>query len=165
MGEKLETVRYFIFLGSKIFVDGDCSHGISKMLAPWKKSYDKPRQSIQNQRYHIANKGQSSQSYAFSSSHVRIWELDHKDVWALKNWCFRIVVLENTLESSLDCTIKPVNPKGNQPWIFIAKTDADAEAPILWPPDEKNWFPGKDPDAGKDWRQTEMEVAEDEMVQ
>ena len=134
------------------------------MLALWKKSHDKPRQSIQNQKYHIADKVQSSQSYAFSSSHVWIRELDHKDVWALKNWCFQIVVLEKTLESPLDSKIKPVNPKGNQPWICIGRTNADAEAPMLWPPDEKNWLTGKDPDAGKDWRKTEMEVAEDEMV-
>ena len=96
----------------------------------------------------------SSQSYGFSSSHVWIWELDHKESWALKNWCFWTVVLEKTLESPLDCKeIKPVNSKGNQSWIFIARNDAEAEAPILWPPVAKNWLIGKDPDAGKDWRQ------------
>ena len=93
-----------------------------------------------------------------------MWELDHKEGWAPKNWCFRIVMLEKTLESPLNCKeIKPVNPKGNQPWIFIGRTDAEAAAPILWPPDSKSWLIRKDPDAGKDWGQ-EKEAAEDEMV-
>ena len=107
-----------------------------KMLAPWKKTYDKPRQCIKKHRYHFADKGPYSQGYGFSSSHVQKWELDHKVGWALKNWCFRIVVLEKTLESPLNSkNIKSVNPEGNQPWIFIGRTDAEAEAPILWPPD------------------------------
>ena len=94
-----------------------------------------------------------------------MWELNYKESWALKNWCFRTVVLEKTLESSLDCKeIQPVHPKGNQPWIFIGRTDAVAEALILWPPDSKNWLIGKDPDAGKDWRQEERLMTEDEMV-
>ena len=94
-----------------------------------------------------------------------MWELDHKESWALKNWCFWTVVLEKTLESSLDCKeIQPVSPKGNQPWLFIGRTDAEAEAPILCPPDAKNWLTGKDPDAGKDWRQEEKGMTEDEMV-
>ena len=95
-----------------------------------------------------------NQSYGFSSSHIWMWELDHKEVWMLKNWCFRIMVLEKTLQSPLDCKeIKPVNPKGNQPWIFIARMNA--EAPILWSPDAKSWLIWKDSDAGKDWRQKE----------
>ena len=127
-----------------------------KTLAPWKKSYDKPRQCIKKQRHYFADKGPSSQSYGFPSSRVWMWELDHKEGWALKNWCSRIVVLEKTLESPLDCKeIKPVHPKGNQSWIFIGRTDAEAETPILWPPYGKNLFTGKDPDAGKDWRQEE----------
>ena len=94
-----------------------------------------------------------------------MWELDHKEDWALKIWCFWIAVLEKILESPLDCKeIKPVNPKGNQPWIFIRRTDAEAETPILWPPDEKNRLIGKDPDAGKDWRRKENGAAEDEMI-
>ena len=93
-----------------------------------------------------------------------MWELDHKEGWAPKNWCFQTVVLEKTLESPLDCKIKPVNPEGSQSWIFIGRTDAEAETPILWPPDAKNWLIGKEPDAGKDWRQEEKEVTEDEMV-
>ena len=109
----------------------------------------------------IGNKGPSRQSYSFSSSHVWIWELDYKS-WAPKNWCFWTVALEKTLESPLDCKIKPVNPKWNQSWIFIGGTDA--EAPILWPPDETNWLIWKDPDAGKDWRQEEKGITADEMV-
>ena len=138
------------------------------MLAPWKKSYDKPRQCIKKQRHHFADKGPSSQSYGFSSSHIQMWELDHKEGWALKNWCFQTVVLEKTFESPLDCKeIKSVNPKGNQPWIYIGRTDAEAEAPILWTPDVKNWLFRKNPDAGKDWRQeekTEGRMTEDEIV-
>ena len=95
-------------------------------------------------------------SYGFSSSHVWMWELDHKERWALKNWCFWTMVLEKTLESPLDWKeIQPVNPKGNQSWLFIGRTDAEAEAPVLWSPDAKNWLIGKDPDAEKDWRQEE----------
>ena len=122
-------------------------------------------QHIKKQTHDFANKGPSSQSYGFSSSHVWTWELDHKESWALKNWCFWTVVLERTLESPLDCKeIKPVNPKGSQSWIFIGRTDAEAEAPILWPPDAKNWLIWKDPDAGKDWGQEEKGTTEDEMV-
>ena len=136
-----------------------------KALAAWTKSYDKPRQCIQKQRYHFAGKGPYSQSYGFSSSHVWMWELDHKEGRAPKNWCFQTMVLETTLESPLDCKeIKPVNPKGNQSWIFIGKTDVQAEAPMLWPPDVKNWLTGKDPDAGKDWGKEEKGVTEDEMA-
>ena len=106
----------------------------------------------------------SSQSYGFSSSHVWMWELDHKEGWALKNWCFQMVVLEKTLKSPLDSkVIKPVNPKGNQP-LFIGRTDAEAEALMLWPPDGENQLIGKGPDAGKDWRQEEKGTAEHEMA-
>ena len=134
------------------------------MLAPWQKSYDKPRQNIKKQRHYFANKDPYSQSYGFSSSHVWMWELDRKEGWAPKNWCFWTVVLEKTLESPLNRKeIKPVHPKGNQSWIFIGRTDAAAETPILWPPDAKNWLIGKYLDAGKDWRQ-EKGMTEDEMV-
>ena len=121
--------------------------------------------SVLKSRHYFANKGPSSHSYGFSSSHVRMWELDYK--WSLvqKNWCFWTVVLEKTLESSLDCKeIQPVHPKGNQFWIFVGRTDAEAETPILWPPDAKSWSIGKDPDAGKDWGQEEKGMTEDEMV-
>ena len=133
------------------------------MLAPWKKSYDQPRQHIKKQRHYFANKGPSSQGYGFSSSHVWMWELDYKESWVPKNWCFWTVVLVKILGSPLDCKeIQPGHPKGNQSWIFIDRTDA--ETPTLWPPDEKNWFIGKDPDAAKDWRQEEKGTTEDEMV-
>ena len=126
------------------------------MLAPWRKSYDQPREHIKKQRDHFANKGPSSQSYGFPNSHVWMWELDYKEGWALKNWCFWTVVLEKTLESPLDCKeIQLVHPKGNQSWIFTGRTDAEAEASILWPPDAKSWLIGRDLDAGKDWRREE----------
>ena len=108
--------------------------------------------------------GSYSKSYVLSSSHVRMWELGHKESWVPNNRCFQIVVLEKTLENPLDCKVtKPVNPKGIQPWIFIGRTEADAKASILWPPDAKSHLIGKDPDAGKDWGQ-EKRAAEDEMI-
>ena len=126
------------------------------MLTPWKESYDKPRQHIKKQRHYFAIKGLSSQGYSFSSSQVWMWELDYKESWAPKNCCFWTVVLEKTLESPFYCKeIKPVHPKGNQSWMFIGRTDAEAETPILWPPDAKSWLIGKDPEAGKDWGQEE----------
>ena len=135
------------------------------MLTAWKESYDHPRQYIKKQRHHFANKGLSSQGYGFSSGHVWIWELDYKESWAPKNWCFLTVVLEKTLESPLDCKkIQPVYPKGNKSWIFIGRTDAESETPIFWPPDAKNWLIGKDPDAGKDWRQEEKGMTENVTV-
>ena len=163
-GETMETViDYFVGL------QNHCRWWLQpwnqKTLAPWKKSYDQPRQYIKNQRHYFANKGPSSQSYGFSSSHVWMWELDHEESWAPKNWCFWTVMLEKTLESPLDCKeIQPTHPKGDQSWIFIGRTDAEAETPILWPPDVKNWLIGKDPDAEKDWRQEEKGKREDEMV-
>ena len=138
---------------------------MKKTFAPWKKSCDQPRQHIKKQRHYFADKGPSSQSCGFSSSHVWMWELDHKEGWAPKNWFFWTMVLEKTLESPLDCKeIKPVHPKENQPWIFIGRTDAEAETPTLWLPDVKNWLIGKDPDAGEDLRQEEKEATEDKMV-
>ena len=132
---------------------------------PWKESYGQSRQHIEKQRYYFVNKGLSSQGYGFSSSHVWMWELDYKESWAPKNWCFWTVLLDKTLESSLDCKeIEIVSPKGNQPWIFIGRTDVEAETSILWPPDAKSWLIWKDPDAGKDWGQEEKGMTEDEMV-
>ena len=137
----------------------------SKMLGPWKESYDKPWRHIKKQRHHFANKGLYNQSYVCSSSHVWMWELDHKEGWAPKNWCLCTVVVEKTLESPLDCKeIKSVHPKENQPWIYFRRTAAIAETPILWPSDAKSWFIGKDPDAGKDWRPKEKTAEADEMV-
>ena len=128
MGKKMETVTDFIFLGSKITADGHCSHEIKRCLLVGQKSYDKPRQHIKKQQHHFADKGQCNQICGFSRSHSRMWELDHKDGWVLKNWCFQTVVLEKTLESPFDSKeIKPVNPKGNQLWIFIRRTDAKPE--------------------------------------
>ena len=135
------------------------------MLASWKESYEKPRHCIKKQRHHSANKDPYSQSYGFCSSNVWIWELGHKEGWVPKHWCFWTVVLVKTLESPLDCKEnKPVHPKGNQPWILIGRTDAEAEAPVLWPPDTKSQPIGKDPETGKDWRQKDKGTAEDEMV-
>ena len=135
------------------------------MFAPWKKSYVKPRHHIKKQRHYFANKGPSSQSYVFSSNHVWLWELDCKESWMPKNWYLLTVMLEKTLENLLDWKeIQPGNPKGNQSWIFIGRTDAEAETPILWPPDVKSWLIGKDPDAGKDWRREEKGTTEGEMV-
>ena len=119
------------------------------MLVPLKKSYDKTRQCIKKDRHYFADKGPSSQSYGFSSSHVCMWELDHEVGWGPKNCCFWTVVLEKTLESPLDCKeIQPVHPKGHQSWIYIGRTDAEAETPILWPPYGKSWLIRRDPDAG-----------------
>ena len=135
------------------------------MLTPWKKSYEQLRQHIKKQRHYFANKGPSSQGYGFSNGHLWMWELDYKESWAPKNWCFWTVVLEKTLKSPLDCKeIQPVHPKGNQSWMFIGRTDAEAETPILWPADVKSWLIWKDPDAGKDWRWEEKGTTEDEMV-
>ena len=136
------------------------------MLAPWKESYDKSRECIKKQRHHFANQDPYSQSYGFSSSHVWMWELDYKESWVPKNWCFWTVVLKKTLESLLDYKeMRPVNPKGNQPWIFIGRTDNEAKTPLLWPPDAKSLLITKDPDAGKDRRQEEKGTTEDEMVE
>ena len=136
-----------------------------KMLTPWKESYDQPRQHIKKQRHYFANKGPSSQGYGFSTGHVWMWELDYKESWAPKNWCFWTVVLEKTLESPLGCKeIQPVHPKGNQSWVYVGRTDVEAEAPVLWPLDAKSWLIGKDLDPGKDWGQEEKGTTEDEMV-
>ena len=146
-GETMETVKDFILGGSKITADGDCSHEIKRYLLLGRKAM------TNIDRHYFANKWPSSQSYSFSSITVWIWELGYKESWVLKNWYFWTVVLE-TLESPLGCKeVKPVHPKGNQFWIFIGGTDAEAETPTLWPPDAKNWLIGENPDAGKDWRE------------
>ena len=149
--EKQGKQSQTLFLGgSKITADGDFSHEIKKTLIPWKKSYDQHKQDIKKQRHYFANKSLSTQGYGFSSGHVWMWELDYNESWVPKNWCFWTVVLGKTLESPLDCKeIQPVHPKGNQSWILIGKTDVEAETPILWPPDAKNWLIWEDPDAGK----------------
>ena len=134
-------------------------------LTPWKESYDRPRQHIQKQRHYFANKGPSSQGYGSSSGHVWMWELDCEEGWAPKNWCFWTVLLEKTLESPLDCKeIQPVHPKGNQPWIFIGRTDVEVETSIILPSNVKNWLIWKDPGPGKIWGPKEKGMTEDEMV-
>ena len=136
-----------------------------KILVPWEETCNKSTQSIKRQRNHFANKGPYSQSHVFSSSHVRMSELDHKEGWSPKNWCLWIVVLKKTLESPLDCKeIQPVHPKGDQPWVLIGSTDVEAETPILWPPHAKSWLIRKVPDAGRDWGQEEKGTTEDKIA-
>ena len=159
----METMRDFIFLGSKITIDGECSHEIKRHLLLWRKAMTNLVSILKTETLLCWQK--SSQSYGFSSSHVWMWELDHKESWVPKNWRFWTVVLEKTPETPLDCKeIQSINPKGNQSWIFIGSTGAEAEAPILWPPDAKSPLIGKVPDAGKDWRQEEKGMIEDGMV-
>ena len=166
-GEIVETAADFILGGSKITADGDCSHEIKRCLFFGRKvmtSLDSILKS-KKQRHYFVNKGPSRQGYGFSSSHVWIWELDYKESWAPKNWCFWTVVLEKTLENHLDCEeIQPIHPKGDQSWVFIGRPDVEAETPILWSPDVKSQLAGKDPDTGKDWRQEKKRMTENEMV-
>ena len=153
-GETMETVRDFIFWGSKITADGDCSHEIKNHLLLGRKVLTNLDSILKSRDITLPIKVHLSQSYGFSSSHMWKWELDYKESWAPKNWCFWTVVLEKTLESPLDSKeIQPVYPKGDQFWIFIGRTDAKSETPILWPPD-----------AGKDWRQEEKGTTKHEMV-
>ena len=163
-GETVETVADFIFLGSKITAYGDCSHEIKRHLLLGRKVMTN-LDSILKSRHYFVNKGPSSQGYGFTSGHVWMWELDYKESWVPNNWCFGTVVLEKTPESPLDCKeIQLVHPKGDQSWVFIGRANVEAETPILWPPDAKSWLIGKDPDAGKDWKQEEKGTTEDEMV-
>ena len=135
------------------------------MLAPWKKSYDQPREHIKKLDINFANKGLSCQSYMVFLVVIWMWDLDYKESWVPKNWCFWTVVLQKTLESPLDCNeIQPVHQKGNQSWKFIGRTDAEDETPELLPSDAKNWLIWKDSDAGKDWRQEEKGTTEDEIA-
>ena len=154
-GGKLASARDFLFLDSKIIDHGDCRYEIKRCLLLGRKAVMNI-DSIKKQRHHLDNKGPYSHSYGFLSSHVWLWELDHKEDWAPKKWCFWTVVLEKILESPWNSKeIKPVNPKGKQPWIFIGRTDAEAETPIVCPPDVKSWLIGKDTNAGKNGRQKE----------
>ena len=149
-GEKVEVLTDFLFLVSK----NHCGWWLqpwNQMFASWQKSYDKPRQCVEKQRHFFANKGLCSQGYGLPSGHAQLWELDHKGR-VPKNWCLRTVVLEKTPESPLDRKeIKLVNLKGNQPWILIGRTDAEAETPVFWSSDANSWLIGKFPDPGKDW--------------
>ena len=154
MGKQWKQKETWFGGGSKIIADGDCSHEMKRHLFLERKVMTKLEKMKNN-----------SQSYGFSSSHVWMWDLDYKESWVPENWCFWTVVLEKTLESPLDCKeIQPAHPKGDQSWVFIGRTDAEAETPILWPPDVKSWLIWKDPDAGKDWGQEEKGMTEDEMV-
>ena len=159
-GETMETVTEFIFLGFRITADGNCSHEIKRCLLLGRKAMTKVDSILKSRDITLLTKGPFSQTYGFSSSHVWMWELDYKESWAPRNWCFWTMVVE----SPLNCKeIKPVNPKGSQSWIFIGRTDAEIGAPILWPCEKKSQLIGKDPDAGKDWGQKKKGVAEDEM--
>ena len=145
MGKQCQT----LFLGAPKSLQMRTTVMKLKTLAPWKESYDQPRQHIKQQRHYFVNKGPSSQGYVFSSSHIWMWELDYKENWALKNWCFWTVVLEKTFESPCK-EIQLVHPKGNQSWVFIGKNYVEAETPIFWPPDEKSWLIWKDRKHGKE---------------
>ena len=160
-----ETVTDFIFLGSKVTADDDCSHEIKRHLLLGRKLMTNWDSIFKSRDITLPTKVQTVKAMIFSSGHVWMWELDQKESWALKNWCFWTVVLEKTLESPLDSKeIQLVNPKGDQSWVFTGRADVETEAPILWPPDAKSWPIGKDPNAGKDWRQEEKGMAESEMA-
>ena len=163
--EAMETVRDFILGGSKITTDGNCSHEIKRHLLLGRKAMTNLDGIFKSRDITLPTKVHLVKAMVFFSSHVWMWELDHKEGCTLKSWCFWTVMLEKTLESPLDYKeIQPVHPKRNQSWISIGWTDAEAQTPILWPLDVKNWLIGKDPDAGKDWRQEEKGTTEDEMV-
>ena len=150
---------------SKVTFLSNCSHEIKRHLLLGRKVMTNLDSIFKKQRHYSVNKGPSRQGYGFSSSHVWMWELDYKQSWAPKNWCFWTVVLEKTLESPLDCKeIQSVHAKGDQSWVFIGRTEVEAETPILWPHYVENWLIWKDPDAGKDWGQEEKGTTEDEMV-
>ena len=159
-GETVKTVTDFIFWGSKITADGDCSHEIKRDLLLGRKVMTNLDSILKTRDITLSTKVHLIKAIVFL-----VVMLDHKESWAPKIWCFWTVVLKKTLESPLDCKeIQPFHPKGNQSWIFIGRTDAEAETPILWLPDAKSWFIWKDPDAGKDWRWEEKGMTEDEMV-
>ena len=165
MEKQWKQWQTLIFLGSQITANGNCRHEIKRCLLLGRKSYDQPREHIQKQRHYFANKGLSSQGCGFSSSHVWRWELDCEQSWVPKNGCFWTVVLEKTFESPLDCKeIQPVHSEGDQSWVFIGRTDAKAETPLLWPPHAKSWLIGKDSNAGRDRGQEEKGMTEDEMA-
>ena len=148
----LSYFNLFIFLGSKITWDGEYSQEIKRHLLLGRKSMTNLDNILKSRIITLPTKVHIVKDMAFLVVYVWVWESDHKEGWMLKNWCFWPVVLKKTLDSPLDFKeIKPVNPKGNQSWIFIRRTDAEAEAPILWPPDLKSWLIKEDPDAGKNW--------------
>ena len=161
MGKQWQT----IFWGSKISADGDCSHEVKRRLLLGWKVVTNLDSILKSRDISLLTKVHIVKSYAFSSSHVWMWELDYKESWAPKNWCFWPGMLEKTLESPLDCKeIQPVHPKGGQSRVFIGRTNVEAETPILWPLNVKSWLIGKAPDAGKDWRQEEKGMIEDKII-
>ena len=161
-GETMETVSDFIFWQAPKSLQMVTAPMKLKDACSLEESYDQSKEHIKKQRHYFVNKGPSSLSFDFSSSHVWMWVLDYKESWALKNWCFWTVVLEKILESPLDTKeIQPVNPKGNHSWLFIGRADVEVETPILCPSFANNWLIGKDPDAGKDWRWEEKGMTED----
>ena len=161
----MQRMADFIFLGSKITVDGDCSHKIKRHLLLGRKAMTNLDSILKSRDITLSTKFCIVKAMGFSSSHVWMSDWDYKQGWVLKNWCFQTLVLEKTLESPLNSKeTKPVNPKRNQPWIFIGKTDGEAEAPILWRPHAKRWLIEKDSDAGRDWGQEEKGMTEDEMA-
>ena len=164
-GETMETVRDFVLGCSKITADGDCSHEIKRCLLLGRLTMTNLDSILKSRDITLPTKIHLIKAMVFPVVMYGCESWDYKESWMPKNWCFWTVVLEKTLESPLDCKeIQAVYPKGNESWIFIGRTDAKAETPILWPPDAKNWLIGKDPDAGKDWRQEEKGMTEDEMV-
>ena len=168
-GETVETVAAFIWGGSKITADGDCSHEIQRSLLLARKAMTNLDSILKSRDITLPTKVHLVKAMVFSSSHVWMWELGYEESWALKNWCCSTVELKNPSWDSLDNPldwekIQPVHPKGKQSWIFIGRTDAEAETPILWSPDVKNQLIGKDPDAGKDRRLEEKGMTEDEKV-
>ena len=165
MGKQWKQWQTLFVWGSKITADVDCSHEIKRRLLLGRKVMTNLDSILKSRDITLPTKVHLVKSYGFSSSHVWIWEVDYKESWAPKNWCDWTVVLEKTSESPLDCKeIQAVHPKRDQSWVFIGRTDAEAETPILWPSDAKSWLIWKDPDAGKDWRREEKGMTEDEMV-
>ena len=163
-GETVEIVSDFIFGGSKITADGDWSHEIKRRLLLRRKVMTNLDSIFKSRDITLPTKFRLVKAMVFPV-HVWMWELDCEESWAAKNWCFWSVVLEKTLESPLDCKeIQPVHPEGDKSWVFIGRTDAKAETPVLWLPDAKSWLIGKDPDAGRDWGQEEKQTTEDEMA-
>ena len=164
-GETMETVTDFIFLGSKITVDGDCSHGIKRCLLLGRKAMTNLDSILKSRLITLPTKVHLIKAMVFPVVMYGCENWSYKESWAPKNWCFWTVVLEKTLECPLDCKeMKQVHPEGNQSWIFIGRTDAEVEAPIFWPRDVKNWVVRKDANAAKDCRQEEKGTSEDEMV-
>ena len=165
MGKQWKQYQTLFFGGSKITADGDCSHEIKRCLLLGRKVMTNLDSILKSRDITLSTKVCLVKAMVFFSGHVWMWELDYKESWVLKNWCFCTVVLEKTLESPLDCKeIQPLHSKGDQSWVFIGRTDAKAETPILWLPHAKSWLIGKDPDAGRGWGQEEKGMTEDEMA-